>query len=307
MMVACEYIQTYGAISFVLKMVGLSKSSYYYVPRMGKRGRQASTHTMLISGVPVTNENVVDAIRWLLSQEFVDYGYVKVTKWLLRLGVIINKKKVFRLMRAEKLLLAKPTRNRSGKTWVKDLLPDTKRPFDYLEFDIKFIQIDGTGRKAMLLTVIDVMSRFNMGQLLQYSVKKEDVKMLFEDIFRSFPFPEQITVRSDNGSQFEAGLVREYFFAMGVTQEFTKPATPEQNAHIESYHSILQRAVCDRMTFNSLENAQEKLDSFRDFYNFERLHSGVNYGTPAEMLRDLHIHVEFPNKGTFTVPKFFCT
>ena len=101
-------------------------------------------------------------------------------------------------------MLGRPKKNGSGKTWVKELLPVTEKPFDYLEFDIKYIRVDGTGRNAMLLTVVDVLSRYNMGHLLQYSIKKEVVVELFKDIFSRFAFPTRITVRSDNGSQFIA-------------------------------------------------------------------------------------------------------
>jgi len=264
-MVAHDFINEIGSINFVLQNVGLSKSAFYYKPRPGQRGRRATMLSLHAAGYMVANEAILRAIQWLLAQEFVDYGYVKVSVWLQRNGLIINRKKVYRLMREERLLLPKPSRNRSGKTWVKDLLPMTKRPFDYMEFDIKYIQIDGTGRKAFLLTVIDVISRFNMGQLLQYSMKKEDVKVLFEEIFRQYSFPEKITVRSDNGSQFEAGIVRQYFKGLNVQHEFTQPGTPEQNAHIESYHSIVQRAVCDRMCFDTLDQAQ---DSFERFHTF---------------------------------------
>jgi len=281
-MVAHEFIHDTESISFVLRNVGLSKSTFYYSPRPGQRGRLATTHSRHAAGNIISNEVILAAIRWLLAQEFVDYGYAKVAVWLQSNGLIINRKKVYRVMRTEKLLLPKPSRDRSGKTWVKDLLPITKRPFDYMEFDIKCIQIDGAGRKAFLLTVIDVISRFNMGQLLQCSMKKEDLKVLFEDIFSRYSFPEKVTVRSDNGSQFEAGIVRQYFKDLKVQHEFTQHGTPEQNAHIESYHSIVQSAVCDRICFDALDQAQGTFERFRNFYNVERLHSGIGYGTPAE-------------------------
>lgn len=54
----------------------------------------------------------------------------------------------------------------------------------------------------------------------------------------------------------------------GVIQEFTLPATPQQNAHIESYHLILESAVCQRMEFENLENARDIMNRFREFYNF---------------------------------------
>jgi len=304
-MVAQEYIDAGSPISKVLDHAGLSRSTYYYKPGNGKRGRRSSTHTLHKDGYLVSNTEVVEAIIWLLSQEFVDYGYVKVTKWLQRRGLIINKKKVLALMRMHRLLLPKPQRTRTGKTWVKDLLPITQQPFDYLEFDIKYVRIDHIGRNAMMLTVLDVLSRFNMGFLLQYSMHKEDVTVLFDEIFSRYPLPTHVTVRSDNGSQFESHHVRDYFEGRAIVHEFTKPATPEQNAHIEAYHSIYQRAVCDRIYFESLKHAQQCTERFAQFYNFERLHSGIGYNTPAETLRLMHVAVNEPTEETMKTPQFF--
>jgi len=42
-MVAHEFIHEIDSISFVLRTVGLSKSTFYYGPRPGQRGRQATT------------------------------------------------------------------------------------------------------------------------------------------------------------------------------------------------------------------------------------------------------------------------
>ena len=112
---------------------------------------------------------------------------------------------------------------------------------------------------------------------------------LFDTIFESYRLPERFYVRSDNGSQFVAETVQQYFRDKKVTQEFTKPATPQQNAHIESYraalrHSIMERAVCKRHEFDSLEQAKQAMDRFREFYNFRRIHSGVGYTSPYKFL-----------------------
>ena len=50
-------------------------------------------------------------------------------------------------------------------------------------------------------------------------------------------------IRIDNGSQFIAKNVREYLELIGVSQEFTHVATPEENAHIEAYHGILKKEI----------------------------------------------------------------
>jgi transposase InsO family protein len=240
-----------------------------------------------------------------LNREFVDYGYVKVTKWLQRKGFIINRKKVLRLMREQGILLGRPNRPSSGKVWVQELLPQTRRPFEYLEFDIEFMRIDGVGRHAMLLTVLDVLSRANVGPILQWSIRKDDAIALFETVFHSIPLPEHVTVRSDNGSQFEAGLVRDYFKERSVQQEFTRPATPEQNAHVEGYHNVVQRDVSDAVELHNLQQAQQTqqtFDRFRDFANLERIYSGIGFRTSEEVLMMYVIIITTPKQpSTVTI------
>ena len=78
-----------------------------------------------------------------------------------------------------------------------------------------------------------------------------------------------------------------------MVQEFTLPATPEQNAHIEAYHSILERAICRKFELDDLKDAQEVWNRWIRFYNFDRIHSGLNYLAPQEYLKD---------KGVFKEP-----
>jgi len=156
--------------------------------------------------------------------------------------------------------------------------------FSYLEFDIKYIWIAGARRNALVLSVIDVFSRWVIGQLVSYSMRKEDVVELFDQIFAIYPKPLRIYVRNDNGSQMESHLVQQYFADREITQEFTRPATPEQNAHIESYHSILERVICSRYEFENLTEPVDTFDRWLVFYNYERIHSGINYLSPYNYL-----------------------
>ena len=121
-------------------------------------------------------------------------------------------------------------------------------------------------------------------QIVKWNIRQGDVVALFDTIFESYRLPERFYVRNDNGSQSVAETVQQYFRDKKVTQEFTKPATPQQNAHIESYHSIMERAVCKRHELDSLEQAKQTMDRFREFYNFRRIHSGVGYTSPYKFL-----------------------
>jgi transposase InsO family protein len=99
--------------------------------------------------------------------------------------------------------------------------------------------------------------------------------------------PERFIVRNDNGSQFVASLVPQYFTEKNIIQEFTKPSTPQQNAHIESYHSIMESAVCQRFEFIDKDDCINTLNRFRKFYNFERIHGGLGYLSPFKYLSKL--------------------
>lgn len=282
------FIEQQFPVRKVLKYAGLSASSFYFrkpLDRPKNRGIKPSEFTRVVGGDKVPNSEVVKQIKQLLEREFVDYGYLKVTYYLQdELGYIINHKKVFRLMQVHQLLYRSKRIKIGTKQWVKKLVPEPTTAFSYWEFDIKFMYIHGTGKMIPLLTVIDVYSRWVLGHMFQESIKKEDVKRFFTKIAETYVRPDRVFVRCDNGSQFESTLVRDYFLSAGIQQEFTKPATPEQNAHIESYHSLLERVVCRCYEFEVTKDCFNTLNRWQKFYNYERIHSGTDYKSPYKNL-----------------------
>jgi len=271
----------------VLEAVELSASCYYYVPKGGKRGKKPSTHTKSIDGRIVSNAVVVQDIEQLLQREFVDYGYVKVTYYLRdQMNYLINEKKVYRLMNEHKLLYTRRVIKRTGRQWVQELVPKPDQIFEHLEVDIKYLYVYGKRRNAMQITVLDVKSRYVLDYTLGWSITKMDVINLFKCIFAMYQFPKSVYVRCDNGSQFVATLVRNYFAGIpGVVQEFTRPVTPEQNAHIEAFHSIVESVICRAYCFEDFEELDETMKRFITFYNNERIHSGVGYKSPIHYIR----------------------
>ena len=290
MMLATRYIKNGYSIKVVLKTLKISVSSYYYQPKKGKKGLSKSTHTRTVEGVYVSNEKVVEQIEDLLSEEFVDYGYLKTTYYLRQTySYIINAKKVYRLMSDNQLLNKKSRAKSQPRNWVKELVPNPLMAFEYLEFDIKYIYIRGANkynRNALLLSVIDVKSRWLLGHVFAWTIKSEGVIKLFDEIFEHYDLPKRFYVRNDNGSQFIAIEVQKYFESKNVVQEFCKPSTPQQNAHIESYFSIVEKSVCQKCEFDDLLEAQNTMNRFAKFYNLKRIHSRVGYKSPYQYLVD---------------------
>ncbi len=285
-MVLDDFLEQEFPLRPLLRILALPKSSYYYKPTGNKAGKRPVNY-FYKQGDAVSKEQLVSDIKELLSHEFVDYGYYKTYIHLKQeLGYAIGSSRTYSIMKEHNLLkFQRDQTKRVNRNWVRELVPVVNKPFEFLEFDIKFVYIKGKRTNVMVLTVLDVFSRWNLGQYIAYRIRKQDVITLFQRIIQQYPMPRSFIVRNDNGSQFIAAEVQAYFAEKNIIQEFTKPATPQQNAHIESYHSIMESAVCQRFEFENKEDFINTLSRFRDFYNFTRIHGGLKYRSPASFLQ----------------------
>lgn len=271
-----------GNISSLIRWSRLSSSSYYYHCRGGKRGRRPSTHTRLLDGSSISNDSVVIAIRFILAEEFVCFGYDKITDDLRRSHFIINHKKTYRLMKEHKLLCGTIIRTSMGRRqFVQWRVQQANTPMEQLCMDIKYIHIHGQKRNALLLTVLDVYTRSIVGQVLWWRMRKENVIWLLHQIFGQHQV-SGITLRNDNGSQFIAHAVRDYLKDKGVAQEFIHVATPEENSFIEAYHSIVEREVLQPRQFEDIQTAIETFNRWELFYNNRRLHGSLGNIPPKQ-------------------------
>ena len=258
----------------LLKWVGLAESSYYYKPSKGKKGSKPKLYTYHSRNGMVNEELVINDIKNVLSHEFIDCGYHLMTAYLRKIGYTINPKKVYRIMGSTSLLKKdkRIKRNSQGKKYVKYRIVETKHPMDCLEMDIKMVWIPQKGKNAYLLSVIDVHTRKILGYRFAMQMKQDAVIELLSDIFDRYTVAHSMVIRSDNGSQFIANTVREYISLMGISQEFTHVATPEENAHIEAYHGTLKRDLFDRIEYKTMGEIEQVIKRYVVFYNNVRLH-----------------------------------
>ena len=265
-------------------MVGIVESSYYRVPSGGKKGNKPSKETFHSNKGYVTQATVVASVKDILSHEFIDCGYRLMTSYLVKEGYTINHKKLYRIMKEEGLLKLdnRIDRSGSGRKFVKFRKVNTTRPMECLEMDIKMVWIPSVGKQAYLLSVIDVHTRRILKDYFSFNVKQNQVINLLSELFENYDYPQNVVIRSDNGSQFIAKKVREYLGLIGVQQEFTHVATPEENAHIEAYHGILKKEVFKRVDYQYFGEIEQILKRFVKFYNNRRLHGLLGRITPME-------------------------
>lgn len=265
-------------------MVGMVESSYYRKLSGGKKGNKPSLLTYHKVNGYVDQEAVITSIKDVLSHEFIDCGYRIMCTYLKRDGYLINHKKLYRIMTEAKMLKLEHRINRSGsgRKFVKFRKVITSRPMECLEMDIKMVWIPSAGKNAYLLSIIDVHTRRILKDYFSFTIKQEHLIAFLSSLFEEYQYPTSVVIRSDNGSQFIAKNVREYLGLIGVSQEFTHIATPEENAHIEAYHGILKKEIFQRFEYITFGQIEQILKRYVVFYNNERLHGLLGRITPME-------------------------
>jgi len=277
--------------STLLSWVELPSSVYYYKSKGGRRGVKPSTHTLKLDGTMVENQVVIEKIKDILSQEFCCYGYENVTSELRKEAYHINKKKVYRLMDEQNLLLGKVIRTSGKRKFVQHRKIVASYPMEYLCLDIKYVYVHADKRNYYLLTILDVFSRKTVDQTFQKSIKQLDVINAFRRINQTYGI-KGVTIRNDNGSQFIANNVKQYLRAAQANQEFTHIATPEENSYIEAFHSIVQREVIDRFEFDSFYHAKHTIAAHRNWYDNRRLHRGIEMTPKEKWEQNIHLTIQ---------------
>ena len=286
--VVCKMVSLGMRTSKALDLASVPRSTYYYKSKGAKKGKRPSGVTRF-NGAMVPDSQVIKTIEEILGQEFIDYGYIRTTKALQSFGYNINKKKVYRLMKEQGLLFPKRIARNHYKEYVAYTSPICKRPFELLEIDIKYIYIQGERRNAYLITMIDVFSRKALVWSLNWNMKTQRVVELLNELFTQWliplgidPIKVKVKIRTDNGSQFIAKMFRNRLVKSGIDNEYIRPGTPQQNGHIEAFHSTLTKLVCLNYELKNFDHATEILNRFFDTYNNKRIMKAILYKSPNQ-------------------------
>jgi len=267
----------------------MPRSTFYYRSQGGKRGRKSVKEIEHKEGIRYSEEKILELIKGLLFDDFTSsYGYIKITHWLKHRGYIVNKKRVYRIMKQAGLLKSRDLfRKQYRAPQAEEFLMRPKGPYEGLQMDITYVFIQGEKRSALFLVIQDVFSRKVLGYRIGWTMRGSDVIELIDDVVLGLDkIPKKIIIRTDRGQQFVSHMLYEYLQEVGIGHELTRPKTPQHNAYIESFFSIFEREVIYKEEFFSIEHLKETAHKFITFYNDERLHAGLRYRSPAMVLKD---------------------
>jgi putative transposase len=216
-----------------------------------------------------------------IARERPRFGSQRTHRKLVADGWRINHKRVERLWRQEHMQVPRKQHRRRR-------LPGTsengciRRRAEHMNhvWSYDFL-VDRTedGRQLKLLAVIDEYTRECLAIEVDRSFTAQDVIGILQYLFAVRGTPQYL--RSDNGPEFVAQSVRRWLDKANVETLFIAKGSPWENGYVESFNGKLRDELLNRELFLSLEEARWVIDRWRLDYNHRRIHSSLDYQTPA--------------------------
>lgn len=215
-----------------------------------------------------------------LASQYGRYGYRRVTALLQNEGWKVNHKRVERIWKLEGLKVPQKQPKR-GRLWFNDGSCLRQRP-EYKDhvWSYDFVH-DCThdGRKYRILNIIDEYTRECLAIKVKRRLNSVDVLETLADLFLSRGVPKFI--RSDNGPEFIAKVLRAWLGRLNVNTLFIEPGSPWENGYVESFNGKLRDEFLNGEIFYTLKEAQILIELWRRQYNTVRPHSSLGYRPPA--------------------------
>ena len=203
----------------------------------------------------------------------VRFGFWRIYVLLRREGWKANHKRIYRLYKAEGLNLRtkRPRRRKAAANRMDRIVltrPNQSWSMDFVS-DALF-----DGRKFRAVTVVDNHTRECLAIEVAQSLTGDDVvRVLANSAKERHQYP--LRAQADNGPEFVSLALDKWAYENGVTLDFSRPGKPTDNPFIESFNGSLRDECLNTNWFMSLEDAKEKIETWRQDYNHFRPHSSL--------------------------------
>ena len=213
------------------------------------------------------------------AQARVSYGYRRLHVLLQREGWTVNHKRVYRLYCQEGLMLRtkKPWRYVSCQRrveWSAASGVDESWSMDFMSDELF------DGHRIRLLRIVDNFTRESLAIKMAASIGGQGVVEVLNQLMQQHRLPK--TIRVDNGPEFTSKRLDQWAYLNRVELDFSQPGKPTDNAFVEAFNGRFRQECLNENWFLSLEDAEDKVESWRRHYNGERLHSALGNLSPRE-------------------------
>ena len=218
------------------------------------------------------------------------YGARRISRQLRREGETCSRRRARKLLQKQGLQAIQPksfrvktTDSSHGLGYNDNLLLQASDPTGVNQVwlgDITYIPLRGR-RFAFLSALMDLHSRRILIWNLKDNMKEELVlSCLRAAIVSRAPSPGLIH-HSDRGGQYAGGRYRRLLGQWQIVQSMSRADNCYDNAFMESCYGTLKREL-EMEIYADLREARKEIAAYVRYYNNLRLHSSLNYRTPAE-------------------------
>jgi transposase InsO family protein len=232
-------------------------------------------------------------VRSKIQQIFIEhkrrYGYRRVSAELRRHGLLVNHKRVARLMREDNLLAVQPksfivTTDSQHELEVHLNLASRMKLTGVNQLwvaDLTYIRLK---REFVFLAVIlDAFSRKVVGWELDRTLAARLPIATLEKAIAERKPPPGLVHHSDRGVQYASDAYVAVLRKHGMIPSMSRPANPYDNASCESFMKTVKREEIYANEYGDLDHLRENIAAFIDsYYNRVRLHSALGYRPPEE-------------------------
>ena len=237
-------------------------------------------------------------LRSAIQQIFLEhrhrYGYRRVTEVLRQGGMVVNDKRVQRLMQEDNLLAVQPrafvtTTNSQHECEVYLNLARRMKVNGLNQLwvaDITYLRLQG--EFVYLAVILDAFSRKVVGWELARQMTCALTKTALERALAARQPAPGLVHHSDRGVQYAAAEYIKLLTQHQIIPSMSRPANPYDNASCESFMKTLKREEIYANDYRDLEHLRQNLEEFIErYYNHVRLHSALGYQSPAAFEQSL--------------------
>jgi putative transposase len=208
-------------------------------------------------------------------------------------GMIVNHKRIARIMREDNLLVVRQDRSRprghtlrAARVYLNLATRMTLLgPNQLWVADITYIRL--ACEFVYLAVVLDVFSRKVIGWALGRSLKAQLPICALERAIASRKPPPGVVHHSDQGVQYACSQYMQKLWDHGMLPSMSRPANPYDNATCESFLKTLKREEIHASTYGDFEVLRERMEEFIErYYNVCRLHSALDYRSPEDFEKE---------------------